>query len=181
MQAMRIFFDTEFTDLTSDAELISIGFVSEDGQAFYYAELAGWDETKVSDFTREVVLPLLDQPKQSRLTSARCAAAITHWLSQFNAEIELVSDSEWDWRLLCRLLGERLRKTDEHTAILVSGRDGECMIHYRYFSLGNATEERLLLQTVKPLLRGREHHALVDAQALRAGVLAVENRSESDH
>jgi hypothetical protein len=180
MRAMRIFFDTEFTNLTPDAELISIGFVSEDGQEAYYAELAGWDETKVSDFTREVVLPLLDQPKNSRLTSAQCAAAVAHWLSQFNAEIELVSDSSWDWRLLCRLLGDYFRQQDEHSAILVTERDGDLSIHYQLFSLASAQEERIYLQAIKPLFRGREHHALVDARALRAGVLAVESISVSD-
>lgn len=37
---MRIFFDTEFTGLTADAKLISIGLVDEAGTHEFYAELA---------------------------------------------------------------------------------------------------------------------------------------------
>ena len=36
---MKIFFDTEFTDLSMDPRLISIGLISEDGREFY-AELS---------------------------------------------------------------------------------------------------------------------------------------------
>ena len=32
---MNIFFDTEFTGLTSDPRLLSIGMVAEDGQELY--------------------------------------------------------------------------------------------------------------------------------------------------
>lgn len=173
---MRIFFDTEFTDLTPDADLISIGFISEDGLASYYAELADWDETKASDFTRAVVLPLLDQPKKSRLTTSQCASAIAHWLPQFDAEIELVSDSLWDWRFLLRLLGGRLRQTGERSAAIVTNKSVDQTIIYRYFEPANAAEERIYLQATKPLLLVREHHALVDAKALRVGVLAVEGK-----
>ena len=40
-----IFFNTEFTDLGVDPRLISVGFVSEDGERSFYAELTdtyGW-------------------------------------------------------------------------------------------------------------------------------------------
>ena len=36
----RLFFDTEFTALTDDAKLISIGLIDESGRHTFYAELA---------------------------------------------------------------------------------------------------------------------------------------------
>lgn len=56
-----VFFDTEFTDLSVDAQLISIGLVSEDGERMFYAELSDTYSPKdCSDFTREMVMPLLE-------------------------------------------------------------------------------------------------------------------------
>ena len=55
---MRIYFDTEFTGLTSDAALISVGMVDESGAEFY-AELS--DTHKIEDcseFCISEVLPL---------------------------------------------------------------------------------------------------------------------------
>lgn len=60
---MLIFLDTEFTQLDFEAKLISVGLVSEDGGEFY-AELADTYQVKeCGDFTREVVLPLLEGGK----------------------------------------------------------------------------------------------------------------------
>lgn len=55
---MRIFFDTEFTDLCADAHLISIGCVSEDGQPFY-VELTSFEQDQCSDF---VIAHVSSQP-----------------------------------------------------------------------------------------------------------------------
>ncbi|OIQ97615.1 hypothetical protein GALL_203740 [mine drainage metagenome] len=37
---LRVFFDTEFSDLVADPKLISIGLVDETGERTFYAELA---------------------------------------------------------------------------------------------------------------------------------------------
>lgn len=51
----RLFFDTEFTHLGKDAELISIGLIL--GNLKLYAEITDFDESKCSDFTKDHVLP----------------------------------------------------------------------------------------------------------------------------
>ena len=40
--SVRIFFDTEFSGLTSDPRLLSIGFVAEDGAELYIEFTDGW-------------------------------------------------------------------------------------------------------------------------------------------
>lgn len=70
MNKVRLFLDTEFTDLRQDCELISIGIVAsidgyEDNPCFY-AESIDYSEDKCSDFVRTDVLPHLilgDKPQ----------------------------------------------------------------------------------------------------------------------
>jgi len=52
---MRIFLDTEFTGLRQDAELISIGLVSDSGECFY-AEFIDYDKHKVDEWVRDNVV-----------------------------------------------------------------------------------------------------------------------------
>lgn len=63
---MRIFLDTEFTDLVGvvhDPALISIGLVTEDGRSSFYVELTNnYTEDVCSYFVIQNVLPLLDAP-----------------------------------------------------------------------------------------------------------------------
>jgi len=61
----NLFFDTEFTGLHSEAKLISIGIVAEDGR-YFYAGLNDYDKEKdTSDFVKLNVLPnlLFTEPK----------------------------------------------------------------------------------------------------------------------
>lgn len=171
----RIFFDTEFTDLLPDADLISIGFVTESGDRSLYIELADWIPGKASDFVRERVVPLLDQPSEARMTTNECAVAVREWLLELGSgrELELVSDSSWDWRLLQRLLGYAIQ-TDNDRLPLVAGTGP--VLRFRLHSTRTPDDERVFVEAANPWVAGREHHALVDAQGLRAGVLAIEAR-----
>lgn len=158
---MRVFFDTEFTDLTADADLISLGFVSENGPTLYL-ELSDWDQGKVSDFVRESVLPRLTQAPEMQLSRREAAAAIRGFLVPLGTEIELVSDSIWDWRLLQRLLSDP-------SGALAPG----LQVRHRLHSIRDATEMDIFDQAAAPWQRNA-HNALADAHALRAGVLAIE-------
>ena len=56
---LRIFFDTEFTALTEDAKLISIGFVDEIGERSFYAELSDtWRLNDAGVFAKNAVIHL---------------------------------------------------------------------------------------------------------------------------
>jgi len=94
---MYIFFDTEFTQLSHEAKLISIGLISEKGQKFY-AELSDtWRQEDCSDFVRREVLPHLEGGA-CQMTLAELCLQLGNWLESFEVPISLVTDAPtWDW------------------------------------------------------------------------------------
>lgn len=100
---MKIFFDTEFTGLTKQSTLISIGFIAENGQTFY-AEITDYDENLVDNWLRENVIANLGGADVVG-TKAEVAEAIRTWLAQFET-VEMWADVLiWDWMLFCDLFG----------------------------------------------------------------------------
>ncbi|MFT3849819.1 MAG: hypothetical protein QM739_14455 [Propionivibrio sp.] len=95
---MRVFFDTEFTELGIDPRLISIGLISEDGRREFYAELSGTYQIEdCSDFARLAVIPKLTGA-EVRLSLAELGDRLYTWLTTFGAPIKLATDSlAWDW------------------------------------------------------------------------------------
>jgi hypothetical protein len=57
-QETILFFDTEFTGLNKQADLISLGIVTGDGKHFY-AEMNDFDKSKCTSFVSQEVLPKL--------------------------------------------------------------------------------------------------------------------------
>lgn len=103
---MLIFFDTEFTTLTNNPKLISIGFVSENGREFY-AELSDtYQSNDARDFVRENVLPLLHVGR-NLMTMSELKVRLSHWLSEFNCHVTLATDSiQWDWPWIQLILND---------------------------------------------------------------------------
>lgn len=100
---MNIFFDTEFTGLRKDTQLISIGLISEDGKEFY-AEFASINTELINDWVMENVL--MNTAKYGQVnetdivinendyhfgTREEIQEELKEWLSQFD-EVQLVSD-----------------------------------------------------------------------------------------
>ena len=57
----RLFIDTEFTSLSDDAKLISIGLVDESGKHKFYAELADtWQPSDAGGFAQREIMPHLE-------------------------------------------------------------------------------------------------------------------------
>ena len=52
---MKIFFDTEFTGLHKNTELISIGLIAENGNMFY-GEITNYDKSQVDNWIQENVI-----------------------------------------------------------------------------------------------------------------------------
>lgn len=127
---MRLFFDTEFTHLGQECELISIGVVVNSGgnldkSQCFYAESIDFSEDKCSDFVKEQVLPNLQlrgepcalkadveegNPYYSIAvcgTEEDIALQLDAWMKQFvksNEKIEIWSDClAYDWVLFCHL------------------------------------------------------------------------------
>lgn len=161
---MKIFFDTEFTELGVDPRLISIGLVDETGEQTFYAELTDtYTSADCSDFAREVVLPRLEGGTARMAWHSLCER-LTAWLENFSEPVVLATDSlAWDWPWMQEVsfeLGAWPANVGQHPLLLVPN----YLIDFEQFTL--AVEEAF-----KQGLR--RHHALDDAKANRLGWLAA--------
>lgn len=165
---MRIFYDTEFTDLSSSAELISAGFVSEIGETFY-GELIDWNRERASDFVREIVMPRLEGRPEYLMKKSDFVTNLISWLQSLGSDLVLVSDSTWDIRVLQGAFESfgniQSLVPNLLLEVLVMNSDG---IRRREFA-----EVQLEYFLRHPMT---EHHALHDAQALRLATLRMEGR-----
>lgn len=152
---MLLIFDAEFTDLDRPV-LISIGLASEDGKHVFYGEITrglGWDNC--SDFVTREVLPLL-LGGQFTMSIEDLKNRLLTWLAGIPFDCTLACDSEIDMDLVRGLLGEtwpaRLnQKRYDLKPMMTTPEFGRAMIRCH--------QER----------GGKEHHALDDAWANRAG------------
>jgi len=116
MEKVKLFLDTEFTELSRYGKLISLAVVSEKNDIFY-AELNHISENVCNEWVKENVLPRLLFPNRKTHFSEDNATffvkdspvEISHkfseWLSRFG-EIEIFGDCPaFDWVLLCDLFG----------------------------------------------------------------------------
>ncbi|HLO63537.1 MAG TPA: hypothetical protein VK165_11325 [Azonexus sp.] len=101
---MRIYYDTEFTSLDGniDWDMISAGFVTEDGRELYI-EITDFPREDCSSFVVETVLPLLGQGdvQPERMAGRHFAWRLCQWLDSLDAsEFSLISDASCDWWLI---------------------------------------------------------------------------------
>jgi hypothetical protein len=155
---MLIFFDTEFSDLSIDPRLISIGLVSEDGREFY-AELSDtYQPEECGVFTQEAVLPQLEG-NDALMTMNELTLRLGNWIEGFEQPVKLSTDSlSWDWpwvQEIFYLPGTWPGNLDGKPALLLE------MMDYAFFA--NAIEQTFQNHE----LRLRRHHALDDAKANR--------------
>lgn len=162
--AMNIFFDTEFTDLSKQASLISVGFVSETGNELYL-ESADFAEHECSPFVMEHVLPLLHVPLRDRLPLPSMGDRIAAWIREIGGHAQLVSDSGWDVEFLklCFLQLGGIRSVLPNIEFSQVFFDDDVAAR-RY---NEAYEEYFKRRP------DRQHHALDDARAIRQGWLAA--------
>ncbi|WBM44894.1 3'-5' exoribonuclease [Pseudomonas putida] len=100
---MKLFLDCEFTQLTTQAKLISLALVGQDGREFYVEVMDAWREEDCSEFVKEIVLPQLWGGKYA-MPIIEARAALLTFLASFEAELEIVTDApEYDWELFCEL------------------------------------------------------------------------------
>lgn len=167
----RIYVDTEFSDFSSDSELISIGALSVTGEDFY-AELNP-APTETSEFVKEHVLPLLEGDR-CECERHKFPVVFADWLSQFSGPL-LVSDSSWDIFHVRKSFGmpahhnfgeiKLATSTDRviEVGLVTLPPMGDSALEIFYAALAN-------------YFRGdpRQHHALVDARALAFAFERVE-------
>lgn len=157
---VRVFLDTEFTNLSPDARLISIGLVSESGEQSFYAELSDTYRLEdVNDFARSAVLPLLEGGGVC-MTMDELGQRLAAWIEAFTEPVILATDSlAWDWLWIQRIFHERERwpqNLRDHALLLTMN----YLTHYDQFEPGVEAAFKSGL---------RRHHTLDDAKANRQG------------
>ncbi|MFZ4624375.1 MAG: hypothetical protein ACOYNF_09090 [Rhodoferax sp.] len=155
---MHVFFDTEFTGLTSDPRLLSIGFLADTGATLYLEFTDGWQESACSAWVRQHILPTLGQGE--RLTRRAAGQRIFDWLLSLDAPLILLADSDYDTVLMTKLLQE-CGLTDTRFRIEQLAFTGKPQA----FEFEAAKQRYFASHGLAP------HHALSDAAALRAAWL----------
>jgi len=124
---MRLFLDTEFTSLTTHAQLISLALVALDC-SYFYAEFTDYEASQLTDWHRTHVIAHLVLPEQAdRLprngttvygNKTTVVTALKEWLSGW-PEVEIWADvPAYDWVLFCELFGGALH-IPEHIHYIV--------------------------------------------------------------
>lgn len=166
---IRVFFDCEFSDLTADPKLISIGFVDESGVRTFYAELSDtWRPENVGDFAREAVLPLLEGGA-ALMSMRELRECLTDWLRSFGESVKLATDSlSWDWPWIQEIFHE--------SGAWPENLDGKpLLLTMNYLNQFDEFEPAVEKSFAGGL---RRHHALDDAKANRFGWLAAGGDTE---
>ena len=174
---MKFYFDTEFSSLTSSSEMISMGVAAENG-ATYYCELAPLPK-RCSAFVKTTVIPLLEG-NEAVVEKSEFQRRLADWLSQWGEPIELVSDSTWDIFVLRKAItgkgahpvGNLLLRTSSGTGISAKLSVTPLLHEGKQAVFDAATHAH---RETDP----REHHALADAMAFRAGIVAVDHWQQS--
>jgi len=159
---MRVFFDTEFTELGIDPRLISIGLISVDGQLEFYAELSDtYTIEDCGDFARMAVIPKLTGA-EVRMSLAELGDRLYAWLTTFGEPITLATDSlAWDWPWIQEIFCDRAWPENVTPTPEIVGQTPE---------FARAVEAAV---TRHRLCR---HHALDDAKANRLAWIAVDEQ-----
>lgn len=187
---MKIFFDTEFEGLYKDANLISIGLISENGKEFY-AEIndinpdkqESWIKSNVLDNTVEYgevqVLDIVNDENDYYVGDKEyIGSQLREWLMQFG-EIELVSDvCHYDMVLLIDLFGSAM---DLPGNVCPSCHD----INQDIARVYNMTEKEafnysreLLLEGNNISTEGQKHNSMYDARVIKSLYEILENDSK---
>ncbi|MDO8771486.1 MAG: 3'-5' exoribonuclease [Burkholderiaceae bacterium] len=150
----RLFVDTEFTGLTPDAKLISIGLVDESGKHKFYAELSGtWQLADAAEFAQREVIPHLEGGA-SRIPMVTLKKYLAAWIKGLRVPVMLATDSlQWDWPWIETLLKQRWPQNLARDPLLLT-------TDYLYeFDAFEAAREAAFDSGL------RRHHALDDALA----------------
>ena len=178
-----IFLDTEFTSFHRPY-LLSLGMVSLDGAKEFYAELdmmtlEGQEALgRASEMVRgpavlgqwgRVPGANMDLPQMCKRTAQWLSEELTRAKVGGNAGLAVCSDYDVDFRLLVELL--RLDRSWDHFRNHIRYQDiYTLMSHMQADEAGEKCFEELAKS------RGlRQHHALADALAMRAGFMAMNN------
>ena len=164
---MTVFCDTKFTDLTSDSDLLSIGFAEANSDAELCIEILDANRVVASHFVRAEVFPLFGQHNPQVLRRTADAVRIEEWLDGLrecdrNLQIIMLSDSTWDWPHLLELFIPMPGEPPWAQSFNVVGRTVHSV-------LGSGRQSAAFGEALELFHRQHtlRHHALVDVRALK--------------
>lgn len=166
---IRVFIDTEFTHLSDVLNpeppvLISIGAVTQDGGGYFYAENEQTQLELCSDFTKEIVLPLLEGG-ESRMQYSQISILFREWVESLGGQVEFWTDSPYhDWPYVQHMFDTYGWPANLHRTPMPLNFESSEM--QQCFESSVAETFRMS----SPLLR--MHHALDDAIANQVGFQA---------
>ena len=153
---MRLFLDTEFTDILLP-ELISVGLVSECGHHEFYAELTDFNRRACTRFVWKHVLPKLGRVPAAAMDRPSLGVALSSWIARLptTKPLTVAVDFQGDWELVLPLLSPALIE--------------RCVpLHVWRFIMEDYRPPKLHAPA-----KVDSHHALYDARSLRANWLAA--------
>ena len=162
---MNIFFDTEFTGLSSEPRLISVGMVAANGLELYVELSDGWSASQCSTWVQKNVLSQLGSVPP--LCRRDAATEILRWLSSFETTPVLLADSDWDTELLGSLLNA---SSNTKLGDNIERVEFESKLQWSLFE--RVRQEYFLSNGLQP------HHALTDARVLCHAYGAVRKHAE---
>jgi hypothetical protein len=152
---MRVFIDTEYTNLHEDngpIKLISVGAVTADGEEFYVEISDNYQEVDCSQNVIDNVIPHLNRDKYG-LTKAEAAMKFKEWCEGLKGEIEFVFDwPNFNIRLLVNLIVE-------HNLTIENANNKSITVDAKYIK--QEKDEFFKANTLAV-----RHHALWNARAL---------------
>lgn len=176
---MRIFWDCEFTGLHQNTTLISIGFVSEDGQEFY-AEMTDYDREQIDDWLKENVLAHLLCPELSygdlmmpewafTGDTAFIKDKLLKWFAQFD-QVELWSDClAYDWVLLSEMIADREKGYPQLPANFAYHSPYDILPLFKMKGVDpDITREKFAFGEYLHEMKEQKHNALWDAKVIKA-------------
>lgn len=152
---MKLFLDTEFTDLVPGNKLISIALVDEN-EDFFYAELTDTYELKdCSEFVKSFVLPFLFGGTHWQMSSYHCALKLGNWIEDRGEDCILACDNPgWDMPHLRKLLEpcwpENLHKNQYHP-VYVPAHIEEDIVLENDFWVHNALHDAMVMKKATDL------------------------------
>ena len=141
---MKLFLDTEFTDLIPGNKLISIALVSEDGEHFYAELTDTYELSDCSDFVKAHVLPYL-KGGDYRMSRYDCELKIGNWIDDRGPDCILALDNiSWDRPHLASLLEsywpENLSK-DDYFKFVIMEEDSNYIFKEYNLQIHNALDD----------------------------------------
>ena len=175
----KVFFDTEFTGLQKDTQLISIGLISEDGKEFY-AEFASINTELLNDWIIENVL--MNTAKYGEIneidivvnesdyhfgTKEEIKEELLKWLDQFD-EVQLISDvCHYDMVLFIDIFGTAFDLPEKVSPVCYDINQ-DIASHYEESQKQAFDRSREdILEEFGLTIIGQKHNSLYDARVIQ--------------